>query len=160
MRVKLLDSASIDDADIESKLQQLSENGLIRREFMKYAAGVMLGFMAPFCLINKQAEANRGLITLGLLAIELIRDMWGVKEPTSGKLTLVNNYQFVREGPIFMYVNGRGREGYTYFDHSVPPRTMNTYEFYDGPCGFYPGGKLLRAESSIDMRQTNMVVNV
>jgi hypothetical protein len=162
MKIKLLDCTKFSQANFSSACNELDsheKNGLIRRDFIKCAGTASLALIAPLVWSNKQAQAKSGLIPLALSALDLIREMWSVKEPTKGQITLVNNFNFPREGTVLLQVaDYQDIENYVYFDYVVPPMKLNTYQFWDGPYGIYPGRKMMQGKTGRGQQQTPMII--
>ena len=153
MRVKLLDSCRISSID-----KALIIN---RRNFLlgsNVCAALMIGY--PLIESNEaHAQYQYPLINALLTALGLAVEIYKIRQPTQGRITVVNTLDVYVEGPVFLVVRGpAGQEDVAYFPYIVPPFYQQTYAFDNGPHGISTGQKLFCGKTLKGQRTTNMIV--
>jgi hypothetical protein len=118
-----------------------------------------LGMAAPLVFAARETQANRALLWAVPTLLDVFKQLWQVMEPTNGLINIQNTTNNTREGDVYFYVTGLdGQEDLRYFSYAVPPYTENTYQFFNGPYGTFPGQKTLWAQTARGQNQTNLVV--
>lgn len=112
---------------------------------------------------QRQLQAQYGALLLASLnQLMLASRQLQVYQRTQGSITVVNDKYQSSSGPLALTVVDSGSldqlEDYKVGTYSLPPRSYQTYEFYDGPRGQYPGNKRVTAFTRNDSRSSNLTV--